>query len=65
VQHIQKVEEITHILVVMTQILENSKTMLDLIENATDELAALVNQGERLTGVYTFNGSQLAPGFPS
>lgn len=52
------------ILVVMTQIMENSKTMRDLIENATDELAALVNQGERLTGVYTFNGTQLSPGFP-
>jgi len=50
--------------VVITQAAEDPEEVLRDAEEAADKLAELVEQGERLTAVYTFNGRELKPGFP-
>lgn len=39
--------------------------VLRQVEDAADKLAELVEGGQTLTAVYTFNDSTLMPGFPS
>jgi hypothetical protein len=43
---------------------EDTEEIVRQIEEAADQIAELVDEGQRLTAVYTFDGHQLTPGFP-
>lgn len=51
------------VVVVIDQVLKNPEQVIRQIEEAADKLAALVEEGHRLTAVYTLKHWQLAPGF--
>jgi len=50
--------------VVITQAEEDPEEVLRQLEDAADKLAELLEAGQRLTAVYSFNGRELTPGFP-
>jgi hypothetical protein len=50
--------------VVITHAAEDPKEILRQVEEAADKLAELVEEGHRLTAVYTLAGWHLTPGFP-
>lgn len=50
--------------IVITKAEKDPEEVLDQVEDAADKLAELVEEGHRLTAVYTFTGLRLTPGFP-